>query len=227
MDFYAYIYSYNNVPFYVGKGQELRAYDHVKKHWLKSPVTYKCRKLLKEGKEPSIKIINCNSEIEAFELEKFLIAEIGRKDLGLGSLLNMTDGGEGTSGRKHTEEAKRKIGNGNRFPRPYAGTWKKGQRASPATEFKPGQGHGMKSGDSRLPYGERNGMSKPEYRVKVSASKLGRRKYHHPVTNHQIYAFPGTEPPGYIFGWLEDSSFNRGRRKTLMPDGTYKMIKTA
>jgi hypothetical protein len=54
--------------------------------------------MLRNGNEPVIKIINCRSEKEAFELEKFLIFEIGRKDLGLGSLLNNTEGGEGLGG---------------------------------------------------------------------------------------------------------------------------------
>jgi hypothetical protein len=37
-------------------------------------------------------------EEEAFELEKFLILLYGRKDLSTGTLINLTDGGEGTSG---------------------------------------------------------------------------------------------------------------------------------
>lgn len=47
---------------------------------------------------------------EACSLEKFYIAKIGRRDLGKGTLVNHTDGGDGTSGYRHTEIAKRKIG---------------------------------------------------------------------------------------------------------------------
>lgn len=45
---------------------------------------------------------------DACELEMFLISEYGRKDLGLGPLVNMTDGGEGSLGFKHSEETKKK-----------------------------------------------------------------------------------------------------------------------
>jgi hypothetical protein len=48
---------------------------------------------------------------EACSIEKYLIAFWGRRDLGLGPLVNETDGGEGTSGRKykHKESTKKKI----------------------------------------------------------------------------------------------------------------------
>ena len=45
----------------------------------------------------------------ACELEMLLISEYGRKDLGLGLLCNMTDGGDGITGFKHSEETKLKI----------------------------------------------------------------------------------------------------------------------
>jgi hypothetical protein len=38
-----------------------------------------------------------------------LIALFGRKDLNLGSLCNLTDGGEGTSGFVHSKEARAKL----------------------------------------------------------------------------------------------------------------------
>ena len=55
---------------------------------------------------------------DACELEVFLIQEYGRKDLGTGCLVNMTNGGEGAFGRVLTEEHKRKVGEGQkaRFP---------------------------------------------------------------------------------------------------------------
>ncbi len=46
---------------------------------------------------------------DACELEIKYITQIGRKDLGLGTLVNMTDGGDGTIGYKHTQEFKDKI----------------------------------------------------------------------------------------------------------------------
>lgn len=47
------------------------------------------------------------SEAEAFQHEKYLIAVLGRKDLGTGILRNMTNGGEGSSG--FSDEVIKKI----------------------------------------------------------------------------------------------------------------------
>src|ERR1700733_7867338 len=104
--YYTYIYwdSLKAEPFYIGKGTGNRAHYHLKYgNKDNSYFDRKIKKMLKESNEPEIKIINVKTESEALELEKFLIAEIGRKKLGLGSLLNMTDGGDGLSGHIITE----------------------------------------------------------------------------------------------------------------------------
>lgn len=46
---------------------------------------------------------------EAIEVEMYLIAKIGRRDLGTGPLVNMTAGGDGTLGRPQSEESRQKI----------------------------------------------------------------------------------------------------------------------
>lgn len=46
---------------------------------------------------------------DAVSLERKYIKQIGRRDLKLGTLINMTDGGEGSFGFKHTEETKEKL----------------------------------------------------------------------------------------------------------------------
>ena len=106
-----YVYTYlreDRTPYYVGKGSGERAF----KKWGKG---------IKPPKDPSrIIIVEDNlDEQTAFDLERKLIAEYGRKDLGTGILYNMTDGGEGSSGHKTrgwtwSEESKAKRrGSGN------------------------------------------------------------------------------------------------------------------
>lgn len=95
-------YSFENEPFYVGKGHKNRSESHVK--GFSNYNLYKLNKIkaiMKAGMKPIvIKIHKQVSEKYAFEKEKELIKVIGRHDMGTGPLTNLTDGGEGTTGRK-------------------------------------------------------------------------------------------------------------------------------
>lgn len=83
-------------PYYVGKGRGKRAYD--KKHRCKPP------------SDPSkiVFVVTGLSEQEALQEEVRIIALYGRIDNGTGCLANLTDGGEGQSGRLVTEEERRR-----------------------------------------------------------------------------------------------------------------------
>jgi hypothetical protein len=87
----------NNEVFYVGIGKtEKRAYskNNRSKYWNR----------VVEKHQRTVEILASDlSWEEACELEILLIQEYGRKDLGLGNLVNMTDGGEGSLGVKMTE----------------------------------------------------------------------------------------------------------------------------
>lgn len=86
----------NNQVFYVGIGKtEKRAYNKSNNRSLfwKNIVN-------KTNYKVEILYHNLSWE-EACELEIFLISLYGRKDLNLGSLVNLTDGGDGSKGYKH------------------------------------------------------------------------------------------------------------------------------
>jgi hypothetical protein len=130
---YAHINPLKHEIFYIGKGCSYRAYQKTGRNtwWKKTINKYGLIiDILEEGL----------AEEEAFEREKYYIQKIGRRDLGLGSLVNMTDGGDGMSnpseetlkakssemkkryksgwehpkgmlGKNHSQEAKDKVSN--------------------------------------------------------------------------------------------------------------------
>jgi hypothetical protein len=102
--FYTYVYKdpKTNLPIYIGKGCEDRAWKHK---WGKHHLANVNKKRSKEGFSMEPMIYKQDSEQGAFDLEMHLINIIGRKDLGKGPLLNKTDGGEGIAGYKHTDTA--------------------------------------------------------------------------------------------------------------------------
>lgn len=115
-------------PFYIGKGKDNRHKEHLNKSSLKRNY-FKDRiikKLLKENLVPIIIVINDNiSEKEAHENKKFLIRMIGRRDLKLGPLTNLTDGREGTSGWIPSEETRKKFKNRPKRSHPHTAESKK------------------------------------------------------------------------------------------------------
>jgi hypothetical protein len=92
-----------NEIFYIGIGKnKIRAYENKSRnqHW--HSIAKKC------GYDVDVLFEGINL-LDACEIEKGLIKSIGRKDLELGPLVNMTDGGEGIHGMLFTSESKKKM----------------------------------------------------------------------------------------------------------------------
>jgi hypothetical protein len=128
MDYYVYvyqdprfsgIYQYGKYqffcePFYVGKGRSWRFKNHLLKVkrgiYPNLPKFNVIKQILDSGYDPIIIKYKENlEENDAFLLEKDLIEKIGRKDLGIGPLRNLSNGGEGNGNRVFTEEHRKNI----------------------------------------------------------------------------------------------------------------------
>jgi hypothetical protein len=102
---YAYIRSADSdianagTPYYIGKGKGKRAWTKTSREQRRKPPSDDKIRILHEGL----------SEEQAFILEKQIISEYGRVDLGTGILRNMSNGGEGPSGTIRSAEFKRKM----------------------------------------------------------------------------------------------------------------------
>jgi group I intron endonuclease len=100
---YEHLRNDTNEVFYVGIGEyEKRAYCKYNRN------PYWHNIVNKHGY--TINIIHTDiSWKDACEIEKELIAKYGRKNLGLGNLVNCTDGGDGILGLVHSEETRQKM----------------------------------------------------------------------------------------------------------------------
>lgn len=103
----------DDLPFYVGKGKNKRAYEHLmpSHYGVNAHKDNKIKKAVKENKNVCVEfIISDMNESDALLLEAYYIAAYGRDDLGLGLLTNKTDGGDkGNTGMIHSDETKQKI----------------------------------------------------------------------------------------------------------------------
>jgi hypothetical protein len=107
-------YTFDYEPIYVGKGTGARMYAHYKPADLnrcqnKQKVN-KIRRILASGFKPIILTLHRNlNESEALQYENKLVQTIGRADLGLGTLTNLTNGGELAPNFTHLTADKKEI----------------------------------------------------------------------------------------------------------------------
>ena len=124
---YAHINAVKNEIFYIGKGSGKRAKDKCKRSivWKNTVAKYNyIIDILEDGL----------TQKEAYEREIFYIAKIGRKNLGTGPLVNLTDGGEGGNGRKMNELEREKLINRMKTNNPFMNQipWNKGKKFNKA-----------------------------------------------------------------------------------------------
>ena len=165
--------------FYMGIGCRDRAFDiSSRSEWWKS--TYNLY-----GREVVILQENLTWE-QACDLERKMIAFYGRRDKGLGPLVNMTDGGDGAQGAVRSEETKQKQreswtedrrnewaqkngGSGNgMFNKSVVDVWVEKHGMEEATKM--WEETKIKMGSP----GDKNPSKRPEVRNKISQSLAGR-----------------------------------------------------
>lgn len=104
---YFHINPLKNEIFYVGIGNKKRPYTTKGRnnHWNNIVNKYGL----------IVDVVSDNLSWEsACKLEQFYINKLGRKDLNKGSLVNLTDGGEGAFGIKRSDEFKRRLSDINK-----------------------------------------------------------------------------------------------------------------
>lgn len=159
-------------PFYIGKGKGGRTKAHFRTRSLacntrKDTIIKAARR---DGREVIVDVlVDDLDEASAFEIERALIAHFGRRDVKTGCLANMTDGGDGPSGRQHREETKRRIGEAHKgktisaTQREELAAYRRGLRASAETKARMAVAH----------TGKRH---TEETRAKLSALKDGKAR---------------------------------------------------
>lgn len=108
MEYYVYIFYADQIPIYVGYGKGVRWKDHFS-----MSTNVRLNRYLAKHRENMPTIFAENLSVEdakAVEIE--LIAKFGRQDLKTGTLYNLTNGGDGTSGLKMTPEQKARVKSG-------------------------------------------------------------------------------------------------------------------
>ncbi|MDW7641094.1 MAG: NUMOD3 domain-containing DNA-binding protein [Nitrosarchaeum sp.] len=186
MHYYTYAYlREDRTPYYIGKGKGSRIYRKTRR--IKPP----------KDKSRIIFLKQNLTEEEAFKHEIYMIAVFGRIDLRTGILHNMTNGGEGGSGRVLSEETRRKLSDANRGKNHP----NYGKTTSLETKAKMSASKKNMSDETRAKYSAANTgenhpfygkTHSPETRAKYSTARKGRKWWNDGCGNCKIMIeYPG------------------------------------
>lgn len=165
----------DGLPFYIGKGTDKRSRD-----FFTGRNSRHKRTVAKYGRENIlVRFMQCESESSALEMEKGLIKTF--RVCGF-DLANYTDGGDGVSGIKHTEETRKRMS-----------ITRKGRLH---TEKQKSLISARLTGVKKAPFSA-------EHKRKLGAIAKGKRWYN----NGQNIAFclEGQQPEGYVLGRLRNT----------------------
>jgi hypothetical protein len=166
MAFYTYLWlREDGTPYYVGKGKGNRAFNKAMHRQFPPP-------------KERIVIYPVESEADAFEAEVALIWYYGRKDLGTGCLRNLTDGGDGSSGYVHTQEAKEKIGLAKNHLKRTVDTFKKISASHTGMKRSEAHRRHTSEGLKGKPSWNKGKVLSVGHRRKLAEAKIGKRGNH-------------------------------------------------
>ena len=156
-------------PFYVGKGARYRMGAMTRRN------DWHMKTINKYGKENILKsFIECSSESIALELEIGLIKTLRQNGY---DLVNMTDGGEGPTGYRHTPETIEAIAAKNR-----------GRK----------QSEEERNYRSSVLKGIPKSFRTAQHKKNLGDAIAGRKWYNNGT--HVVFCYEGNQPDGYILG---------------------------